>query len=1562
MRAAVSQPRPRKREAAFPPRRASGAGIRRLLASLACLLLLMLVPARAANHPPNFRLPQGEIDPWLPHGPEGAWNGLASSADGRLLAATARDDRVHTSTDFGLTWTPRGDARAWQAIASSADGNRLVAVVEGGRIHTSSDAGNTWTEREKPRNWSAVASSSDGLWLAATVNSGRIHTSTDAGVTWSEGASVQAWSAIASSADGRKLVAAVYDGAIHASTDAGQTWTVSGPIKLWKALASSADGTRLVAAVWDGRISTSTDSAAHWTEWDSNPLGSGGRIHRWRSLATTADGSVFAAAEEPSPPGWRGWGLLAMVNDSPRVWEEQGRKLNWSAITCSADGLRWAAAGEGDRIHTQFRTTSRLTLPVSVDSGTNAMPGFATAISPGSPEEAAQHVNFLVTTDDPTLFLVPPAIRTDGTLEFTPGGRPGRAIVTVVAKDDGGTAEGGQDVSAAQTFGILVQSRAFVASPWNNDADTGISRSSTLWAYRFAPATNPPAVIDGVQIPPVPGTQPAVPGRFSVVGFDHERHQIGFLTALGGEGSARLAGHVIFGSPQLQFTLEGLVPGVAYTLHVFGLPPDAGSAPVVWSAGPDQTVVAATQFGRGRAIRVSHSFVASKTTYRVGYVVLAEHGWLLAGLALNSVPPLAALEQPTANPVHRDELRDFGARTLGADTNLVFTVRNTGVVPLSGLRFTKSGPNPDDFDVVAAPSAPILGSGGTATFTVEFSPTAVGSRSATLRLESNDPQPFTLRLSGTGLPEDAVLVRDIPDQVIDEDGRTDPLPFTLTEPGPGRSLSVTAKSSDLALVPNANIVIQGTGSRRQVVVTPAPDRSGSTVIRIRASDGLHKTCQLFRLTVNSVNDPPRFGIPSGTPIPVGGEWTPRGPRLDWRAVAMSHDGRRLVAVAHGGRIHTSADGGVTWVPHDEERAWTSVASAADGSRLVASVRGGFVHTSSDGGATWLSKAERRDWIAVASAADGIRLAAAVEGGQLYTSADGGASWTARDRNRAWQSLASSADGKTLVAAVQDGRLHFSTDAGENWTVRGGTRKWRAVAVSAQGTRIAAAEQDGPIQVSADGGATWSPRGEDRFWHALACSADGRFLAATETLGRVAVSSDFGLTWSEGGDVHDGSGLAFSGDGRVLVAPVRSGPIQISVTRVEPYTLTVDAKSGPATVRDFVVGVSPGPDNESGQVVDLVATNDQPSLFLVQPAVDPAGALTFTPAGPAGAAMVTLVAHDAGGTARGGQDTSPPRSFRLEVRGEGFSHGPWLDEAHSGINRSATLWAYRFGNLHTNDIAIQGLPVSNIPGIRPEVRGQFTLAGLGGSRWDVNRISVLMGGPSLAGGFVGGGHPADLFLEGLVPGTRYVLFCFGVGFVDAPGRLRVNLWASGDDGASIDEHAYGAGYGIRVAYSFTADAPRRVVTATPVGPGNTWHFYGLALNAAPAGLIVEHPAGTPLAAAVTFDAGSRAVAGEEPAELTFTLRNSGVVPLRDLHVTCEGPQSEDFRLATPPAPEVPGGGARTTFTVRFAPTAAGPRTATLKITSNDPRPEPFTLRLVGTGLPAGAAQGAGRTQP
>jgi VCBS repeat-containing protein len=113
--------------------------------------------------------------------------------------------------------------------------------------------------------------------------------------------------------------------------------------------------------------------------------------------------------------------------------------------------------------------------------------GWATSISPGPANEASQHLNFIVTSDNTALFSAGPAIALDGTLTFTPAADEfGVATVTVMLHDDGGTANGGVDTSTPQTFVITVnhvnQVPSFTKGPDQPALDTGGPQTIAHWA------------------------------------------------------------------------------------------------------------------------------------------------------------------------------------------------------------------------------------------------------------------------------------------------------------------------------------------------------------------------------------------------------------------------------------------------------------------------------------------------------------------------------------------------------------------------------------------------------------------------------------------------------------------------------------------------------------------------------------------------------------------------------------------------------------------------------------------------------------------------------------------------------------------------------------------------------------------------------------------------------------------------------------------------------------------------------------------------------------------------
>ena len=91
------------------------------------------------------------------------------------------------------------------------------------------------------------------------------------------------------------------------------------------------------------------------------------------------------------------------------------------------------------------------------DAGSQTVASWATAISAGPSDEAGQTVTFVVSNNNSNLFLVPPSVSTGGALTYTPATNAnGSATVTIYAQDTGGTANGGSNTSASQTFVINV--------------------------------------------------------------------------------------------------------------------------------------------------------------------------------------------------------------------------------------------------------------------------------------------------------------------------------------------------------------------------------------------------------------------------------------------------------------------------------------------------------------------------------------------------------------------------------------------------------------------------------------------------------------------------------------------------------------------------------------------------------------------------------------------------------------------------------------------------------------------------------------------------------------------------------------------------------------------------------------------------------------------------------------------------------------------------------------------------------------------------------------------------
>jgi hypothetical protein len=160
-------------------------------------------------------------------------------------------------------------------------------------------------------------------------------------------------------------------------------------------------------------------------------------------------------------------------------------------------------------------------------------------------------------------------------------------------------------------------------------------------------------------------------------------------------------------------------------------------------------------------------------------------------------------------------------------------------------------------NTVLVPDANIVLGGSGASRTVTVTPASNQNGSTTITLTVSDgtassTDTFVLTVNAVN---DAPTISDVANQVTNEDTATSALAVTL-EDVDANDLTLSASSSAQGLVPDANIVLGGSGASRTVTVTPASNQSGSATITLTVSDGTTSSTDTFVLTVNAVNDAP----------------------------------------------------------------------------------------------------------------------------------------------------------------------------------------------------------------------------------------------------------------------------------------------------------------------------------------------------------------------------------------------------------------------------------------------------------------------------------------------------------------------------------------------------------------------------------------------------------------------------------------------------------------------------------------------------------------------------------
>ncbi len=869
------------------------------------------------------------------------------------------------------------------------------------------------------------------------------------------------------------------------------------------------------------------------------------------------------------------------------------------------------------------------------DAGAQTVANWATGITPGPASESGQTVSFQVTGNtNAALFSVAPAVSPTGDLTYTPAPNAnGTAAVTIVLKDNGGTANGGVDTSAPQTFNITVtavnDAPSFTKGADQNVLENAGAQTVANWATAISAG---PADESG-QTLAFQVTGNTAPALFAAGPAISSTGTLTYTPATNASGTATITvvlkdnggtanGGVDTSAPQTFVIDIGLVnqapsftKGPDVTVLEDAVPQTVNPWATAISPGPanesGQTVTFqvtgntnAALFSAAPAVSPTGVLTFTPAPNANGTaavtIVLKDNGGTANGGADTSAPQTFNINVTAVN--------DVPSFTKGADQTVL---ENAGAQTVANWATAISAGPADEssqtltFQVTGNTNAALFSAGPaiSSTGTLTYTPATNASGTATITVVLKDNGGTANGGVDTSAPQtfviDVTLVNQAPSftkgpdvTVLEDAGAHTVNPWaTAISAGPanesGQTLTFQVTGNTNAALFSAGPAISSTGV---LTFTPAPNAFGTAAVTIvlkdnggTANGGADTSApQTFNINITAVNDAPSFTKgPDVNIVENAGAQT-----ISPWATAISAG----PANESGQTVHFNVTG-------NTNAALFSVAPAVSPTGVLT-----FTAATNNFGSATITLTLQDDG---GTANGGVDTSAP----QTFTITVANVNQAPSFTKGADQTVLENSGAQTVnpwASAISAGP---ASESGQtvNFMVTGNTN--------------AALFSAGPA-VSPTGVLTYTP-------------ATGVSGTATITL----------VLHDNGGTANGGVDTSAPQTFVITVTPVNQAP---SFTKGPDVTVLEDAV--PQTVNPWATSISPGPASESGQSVAFNVTgNTNPSLFSAGPAVSPAGVLTFTPAANAnGTATITIVLQDNGGTANGGVDTSAPQTFVINV--------------------------------------------------------------------------------------------------------------------------------------------------------------------------------------------------------------------------------------------------------------------------------------------------------------------------
>jgi M6 family metalloprotease-like protein len=250
--------------------------------------------------------------------------------------------------------------------------------------------------------------------------------------------------------------------------------------------------------------------------------------------------------------------------------------------------------------------------------------------------------------------------------------------------------------------------------------------------------------------------------------------------------------------------------------------------------------------------------------------------------------PEIAVEQPVGtNLVDGSSTINFNSVNMGSSSApFTFTVKNTGTANLTGLALAKSGTHSNDFTLGSLGSTTVA-PGTSTTFTVTFSPSAIGTRTAALQIASNDgnENPFDIALTGTGVGAGITITHSGGSTAVTEGGATDTYTIALsTQPAANVTVTITPNAQVTVSPTNLTFTTVNWATPQTVTVTAVNDllhemNHIGTITHTAASadsayNGISLDGVLASITDNDNSAPVVNAGPDHTVLMTGSVWSP----------------------------------------------------------------------------------------------------------------------------------------------------------------------------------------------------------------------------------------------------------------------------------------------------------------------------------------------------------------------------------------------------------------------------------------------------------------------------------------------------------------------------------------------------------------------------------------------------------------------------------------------------------------------------------------------------------------